>query len=167
MQINRLTNVGTNYVYTWPGGDQETFKFWVEYEACDGFGDDMQEHVIRIGFGEREAFGSLRQRIVVWIDRPVAIELTGADDFEVSGECLSVLQEHRIEGESLKNVRHPDDPVPQRYLMFEPVAMKSRIKGDRVPNAWAVAVNVADHRKMAALAALKNLERVWRQYDRE
>ena len=87
MRLLRVKDVGQNYKYKWPE-DVETFTNFVDYvaEGADG------EHQVRVGFTEREAYGKLRVRIVVWIDGYPHAEFLGADDCEKSGDVLSVIK---------------------------------------------------------------------------
>ena len=64
MHIIHVLQAGTNYEYTWPGGDSETYPTWIEYQARANNGT----HTVRIGFGTRPVYGQMRPRIVVWID---------------------------------------------------------------------------------------------------
>jgi hypothetical protein len=153
MQVVRVEAVGQDYVYQWPAG-QETFSWWVEYRART----TDRDHRVRVGFGTREVYGRERIRIVVWIDGNPSAEFFGADDFAESGEVLS---EVRVPGERGERIcRYPDEAVPERYLMFGPVGLPTRVRAQGVHNAWAVAASIADHHRMVVLAALRNLERV-------
>ncbi len=44
---------------------------------------------MKIGFGERYAYGKKRKRVVVWIDGHSEAQFLGAEDFGQSGEVLS------------------------------------------------------------------------------
>ncbi|GEM_PF-1649832 len=152
MQVLRIMNVGTNYQYKWPSGDTEIYKHWVEYVALDKRG----EHSVRIGFGRRPAYGKERVRVVVWIDDYPQAEFIGADDSETSGEVLS---EIKVPGERGERIcRYPDEPIPERYIMFNVVGLPLRVQAKGVHNAWAVSVNIADHKTMVAVAGLRCLE---------
>lgn len=155
MQIVRITGVGRDYDYQWPAG-AERYRYWVEYEARDAYAT----HHIRVGYGTRHAYGEDRERVVVWVDGRPAVEFAGADDFETTGEVVTVLKVPNESGPGERNVAFPDDPVPERYLLFAPVRHRSRIDGPRAPHAWGVVINVSDHHRFAAFAALRNLERV-------
>ena len=153
MQVISVQAVGQNFVYHWPGG-QETFTNWIEYRARAS----DREHLVRIGFGTRETYGRDRARVVVWVDGHPSAEFLEADDFAASGEVLS---EIRVAGDRGERIcRYPEEPVSERYIMFNPVGMRTRVTGSGVHNAWAVAANISDHQRMIALAALRNLERI-------
>jgi len=151
MQIVKITGVGRAFSYQWPGGQLEQYKRYVQYRAIDEEG----RHVIKIGFGMRTAYGDDRTRVVVWIDKRPEAEFVGADDFDLSGEVLS---EIKVRG-GQEICRYGTDPIPARYAPFHVVGLKNRINVKGVRNAWAVVANIADHRTMVALAALRRLEK--------
>ena len=96
-----------------------------------------------------------RTRVVIWIDEYPEAEFVGADDFDLSGDLLS---EIKVRG-GQEICKYGNDPVPARYAPFHVVDLKNRIRGKGVMNAWAVVANVADHKMMVALAALRRLEK--------
>jgi len=149
----KIADVGKNYIFKWPGGQKETYHYFVEYttKAEDG------RHVARLGFCERRVYGKDRIRIVIWIDEHPHAEFLGADDFKSSGEVLS---EIKIPGQIGERIcRYPRESVPERYAMFSLVGLPRRVKYKGVHKAWAVVANIADHRTLIALAGLKRLER--------
>jgi len=151
MRITNLKDVGTDYAYQWPVGI-ETFEHYIDYEAPDtGRG---KPHTIRIGFCKnRPTYGTNRIRIVVWIDGYPYAEFLGADDFEKSGEVLSVVKV------GSKDCSYIDDVIPERYVPFRVVGLKTRVSGKGTRNAWAIVANVTDHKTMVALAGLRRLEK--------
>ena len=152
MQIVSITQVTPGYEFRWPSGDIESYASSIEYRAVA----DDGEHLIRIGFGSRYAYGRERIRVVIWIDSYPQAEFVGADDFDTSGEVLS---EIIVPSDGSNRIcRYPDEPIPERYTMFNTVGLPIRIQAPRVHRAWAVAVNVADHKSMVAVAALRRLE---------
>lgn len=155
MQILGLVGLGENFKYNFPD-EEVTYPQWIEYLARDAFRD----HSIRLGFRRENVFGADRVRVVVWIDNNPSAEFTGADDFTISGDVISVLRVASEDGPGERNVRYPDEPVPERYQLFNPSEFRSRIDADRAPYAWCVASNIADHRRLAIFAALRNFERV-------
>jgi hypothetical protein len=150
MQITELFRVGGAFSYQWPK-DLEKFDRSVRYRAIDEDGI----HDIKIGFGIRKTYGEKRARIVVWIDKYPEAEFVGADDFKLSGDVLS---EIKVRG-GQEICRYGDDSIPARYAPFHVVGLKNRIRVKGVRNAWAVVANVADHKTMVALAALRRLEK--------
>ena len=152
MRVIRIESVGRDYEYQWPDGS-ETYDYYVDYS---GVAEDGQ-HKVRVGFGERPAFGGNRARVVVWIDGYPHAQFVGADDFEVSGEVLSEVKVPGDKGERM--CRYPEESIPERYVMFDTEGLPARIQGPRVPCVWAVVSNIADHRTMIALAALRRLEK--------
>jgi len=146
--------MGTQLTYEWPRpAGSEIFDHYVEYDAIS---EDCQ-HVVRIGFCKRSAYGKNRMRVVIWIDGHPHAEFVGADDFEKTGEVLSEIKVPGDIGERI--CRYPEQPVPERYVMFNITGMPTRIKGSRVRQAWAVVANIANHKTLIALAALRRLER--------
>ena len=149
MRILDTHAAGSNYVYRWPSGNEELYNQWVDYRAAGADG----EHHVRIGFGMRPTYGRDRKRVVVWLDQRPEAEFLAADDFEDSGEVLS---EIRIAG---KSCQYPGERIPERYTGLPVVGLPTRVTGRGVHNSWAVVANVADHRVLVALAALRRVER--------
>ena len=152
MRIIRIKDVGKNFMYKWPEGP-ETFDLFVDYEI----GSDDGKHDVRVGFCKRRTYGKDRARVVVWIDGHPHAEFLGADDFEKSGEILSEIKVPGAKGERM--LKYPEDPIPERYAMFNIVGLPLRVKGKGVHKAWAVVTNIADHETLITLAALRRLER--------
>ena len=154
MQIINVLQVGKDYQFKWPGGSIESYPAWVEYKARAEDGD----HTIRIGFGLRPTYGQERIRVVVWIDGHPHAEFLGADDFQESGEILSEIKIGGEVGERMCHYRV--DAIPERYTSFSTTGLITRINAKGVHDAWAVVANIADHKAIAALAALRRLERM-------
>jgi hypothetical protein len=152
MRIVDITQVGTGYKYQWPK-EVETYPKWIDYRAVAEDG----EHVIRIGATTRHTYGRERARVTVWVDGYPYAEFLGADDFDSSGEVLSEIRVRS--GEAKHTCCYPTEPVPARYAAFPLVGLPTRIHGLNVHQAWAAVVNIADHKTMAALAALRRRER--------
>lgn len=155
MHIIRINDVGKDFTYQWPSsGGKETFEYFIEYlaRAEDG------EHVVRVGFCKRFAYGKNRMRVVVWIDEYPHAEFLGGEDFEKSGDVLS---EIKIPGKIGERIcRFPEEPIPDRYAMFRIGGLPARVEGPKVHGAWAVVTNIANQKTMIALAALRRLERM-------
>ncbi len=153
MQIINVLETGADFTYRWPGGTSEAYPQWIRYRAVAADG----EHDVRIGFGTRATYGRPRCRVVVWIDGHPHAEFLGADDFERSGDVLS---EIKVPGEKGERIcRYPDEAVPERYSGLPVAGLTTRVSGSGVHNAWSVVANIADHRVLFALAALRRLER--------
>lgn len=152
MRIVGVKDAGRNFTYQWPEGT-ETYDCFVEYIVMDEDG----EHDVKIGFGKRHTYGRDRIRIVVWIDGHPHVEFLGADDFEQSGEVLSEIKVPGDVGERI--CRYPDEPIPERYSMFNVEGLPLRVQGAGVHGAWAVVATIADNKTLIALAALRRLER--------
>ena len=153
MQLLDLVAVGSDHVYRWPSGNEEPYPNWVQYRAWATDG----EHQVRIGFGTRTTYGQPRRRVVIWIDDHPHAEFLGADDFSRSGDVLCEIKVPGNTGERI--CRYPEEAIPERYSGLPVVGLPTRVASAGVHNAWAVVANVADHRTMFALAALRRLER--------
>ncbi|NQW19161.1 MAG: hypothetical protein HQ477_00325 [Chloroflexi bacterium] len=103
-----------------------------------------------------------RTRVTVWVDNNPSVEFGGTDDHDNTGDVIAQLEVSPNDGGQLIDLSYPLEPVPERFLMFSPVGYKTRVSGARTPNCWGVVANISDHRKLAAYAAMKNLERIWR-----
>ena len=152
MHIIGIKDAGRNFTYQWPEGT-ETYSYFVEYIAVHEDGT----HDIKIGFGNRHTYGRDRIRIVIWIDGHPHAEFLGADDFEQSGEVLSEIKVPGDVGERI--CRYLDEPIPERYAMFNVEGLPLRVQGSGVHRAWAVVASIAGHKTLVALAALRKLER--------
>jgi hypothetical protein len=153
MQLLDIAAVGLDHVYRWPSGNKEPYPHWIEYRAVGTDG----EHRVRIGFGVRSTYGRDRKRVVVWIDDHPQAEFLAADDFERSGDVLCEIKVPGDPGERI--CRYPEESIPERYSGLPTVGLPTRVPGPGVHNAWAVVANIADHRVLFALAALRRLER--------
>lgn len=152
MRVIKIKSVGGSFKYQWPEGT-EAFDNFVEYGAITEDG----EHNVKIGFGKRHTYGRDRIRVVIWIDDHPHAEFLGVDNFESSGEVLSEIKVPRDRGERI--CKYPDEPIPERYMMFRVEGLPVRVQGSGVHRAWAVVTNIADLQSLIALAALRRLER--------
>jgi hypothetical protein len=153
MQLLDVEATGTNHEYLWPSGDTEIYEHWIQYRAVSAEG----ERHIRIGFGTRPAYGQDRKRMVMWIDDYPHPEFLGDDDFEVTGNVLS---EIRVPGEKEQRIcRYAEESVPPRYADLNVVGLRTRVSSPNLHNAWAAVGNIADHKTLFALAALRLRER--------
>jgi len=155
MNIIKIKDAGKNYTYKWPTG-LETYDHYVRYLTRDEKG----EHDVIVAFGKSYTYGKDRIRVVVFIDGHPHAEFLGADDFESSGEVLTEIKVPGKKGE--RTCKYPNEPVPERYAAFNVVGLPLRVKGPRVRRAWAVVANIADHKTIVLLAALRRKER-WRK----
>lgn len=152
LKAMEVIKVDPNFVHSWADGDEE-FKM-IEYKASS----ERREHTIQIGYTLRNAYGEERARVIVFIDKYPYTEFVGADDFEKTGDVLSEIKV-ADENDRMIMCRYPEDRIPSRYSMFQVEGLPLRIKAKGVHNAWAVVVNLSDHRTMIALAALRKTER--------
>jgi len=116
-----------------------------------------RDHRFRVAIGWRDVYGENRARVVVFVDGHAEVEFFGADDFAISGEVLAEIKVPGDVGERI--CRYPEEAVPERYVMFNTVGLPVRASGKWLRGAWGVVVNIADHRTMIALAALRKRER--------
>lgn len=156
MRIIGIVGVGINFIYNWPPGpeNQENFDNFIDYQAIAEDG----EHRVRLGFCQRFTYERDRLRVVVWIDGHPHAEFLGADDFEKSGEVVAEIKVPGKRGERI--CRYPNEPIPERYTMFNVEGLKLRVRSKGVRGAWAVVANIGDHETMIALAGLRRLERM-------
>lgn len=153
MQLLDLQAVGRDYEQVWPDGTREVYPHWVEYRAVA----PDSEHRVRIGFGRRAVYGQDRKRVVVWIDDHPHAEFLGADDFDLSGDLLSEIKIPGQRGERI--CRYGEEAIPERYSGLPVVGLSTRVSGPNLRQAWAIVANIADHRTLCALGALRRLER--------
>jgi hypothetical protein len=151
MQILGIVEVTQNYQFRWPASTED-YANSILYLAMA----DDREHEIRIGFGNRDAYRRERPRVVIWIDNYPQAEFVGADDFDTSGEVLSEIIVPS--NGSSRICRYQEEPIPERYMMFNTVGLPVRIAARGVHRAWAVVANIADHRTMIAVASLRRHE---------
>ena len=153
MRVLNIIQVGTDYVHKWPSGNPEEFPNWIDYQAVAEDG----KHIVRVSFGIRPVYGRDRLRAIVWIDGHPHAQFFEADDFAASGDLLSEIKVRGEVGEII--CRYPEDAVPARYSPFHVVGLPTRVAGKGVHNAWAVVTNIADHKTLIDLAALRRVER--------
>jgi hypothetical protein len=152
MIVIDIKDIKKNITYDWPEGPQ-IYDFSIDYETVAEDG----KHNVRIGFCRKEIYGKERIRVTVWIDGYPHAEFLGADDFENSGEVLSEIKIPGDKGERI--LRYPEEPIPERYARFNVVGLPLRVQGPGIHKAWAVVANIADHKTLIDLAALRKLER--------
>lgn len=140
MQIVNLTDLGKNYKHEWPDRSVENYSSYVTYKTLSEKG----QHDVMVTFGKRHVYGKNRVRVLVIIDKHVHAEFLGADDFNKSGDVLSEIKVPGDKGERI--CRYPEEPVPERYTMFNTIGLPIRVKAKRTHNSWAVVSNIADHK---------------------
>lgn len=153
MKILSIKEVGTDFEYSWPKQQKEVFEHYIEYIGLF----EQGEFVIRIGYTIRNAYGRDRKRVVIWINGYPFAEFVGTDNFEYTGEVISEIK--------LKHNKtrlmccYPKDPVPPRYAMFNVQGIPTRVSGKYVHHAWGVVANIADHKTLISLAAMRQFEK--------
>src|SRR5262245_42231171 len=137
MQILDIAAVGTDHVYRWPSGHEETYPHWIEYRAVGADG----EHRVRTGFGTRATYGSSRKRVVIWIDGHLQAKFLAADDFDHPGDLLCAIKVPGKAGEQI--CRCPEEAIPERCSGLPMVGLPTRVSGSGVHNAWAIVARIA------------------------
>lgn len=59
----------------------------------------------------------------------------------------------------MRPAMYDDDVVTERYMMFRADSFKRRVQSKGVPDVWAVVSNIADHKTMISLAAMRRYEK--------
>jgi hypothetical protein len=153
MQIIKVKDTGRDFQYKWPDDTIENYPYWISYQPRS----DQGIREVLIAFGTREVFGKERARVIIFVNGFPQVEFFGADDFDYSGD---ILWEVKILGQTGERIcRYPIDPIPERYNIFNIVGLPNRIVAKDVHDAWAVVANVADHKTLIALTALRMEER--------
>lgn len=88
--------------------------------------------------------------MIVWIKGNPEVEFFGVDDFDLSGDVITVL---KLEGN--RNCRYPGEPIPIEYGAFSVVGFPTRVSASRARNKWGVVTNIADHRTMIHMGFLR------------
>jgi hypothetical protein len=153
MQVLSVIQAGGDFRHKWPDSSIEIFHTWIEYKVMSEDGP----HQVKIALGTRKVYGAERVRVLITIDGYPQAEFFGADDYAASGQVLSEIKIHAEVGERI--CRYPEDPLPERYTLFNVVGLPIRVQAKGVHNAWAVVANISDHKTMIALAALRKAER--------
>jgi hypothetical protein len=143
-----------NFKSQWPNGEA-TYPQWVDYVVAAPHGT----FVARTGFGVVKVYDLPRKRVILWKGQEALAEFVGADDFEQTGDVLSLIKISSDDGPGERNCRYPEEAIPERYASLPVVGFRNRITGARTARALAVAANVGDHRKLCALAGLRWQER--------
>jgi hypothetical protein len=120
VRILDLVASGKNHKHRWPIGDA-VFPQWVDYRVATPNG----EYVVRIGFADYDAYGRDRKRVIVFRGQDPLVEFVGADDFEQTGEVLSLIKFASADGPGERNCRYPGEAVPERYAAFNVVGFKT------------------------------------------
>jgi hypothetical protein len=153
MQIIGIKQTENNFQYRWPDSTIENYPDLVCYEVRS----DSGKCEAVVAFTTRKVYGQDRERVTIFIDGYPQAEFFGADDFDFSGEVLSEIKVSGEKGERM--CRYPEEAVPERYTIFNTVGLPNRVSGKGIHNAWAVVANIADHKTMISLAALRMEER--------
>jgi len=83
----KLVKVDSQYTYSWPDGSTEVYKAVIYNVVFSG-----QSREVLIGFTEREAYGAIRRRVVVFVDGHPEAEFCGTDDYDVTGRLVAIVR---------------------------------------------------------------------------
>lgn len=129
------------FTYRWP--DQaETFDSATELTITSA-GTTYQ---VRIARGDREAYGSLRRRMVIFVGSSPVAEAVGVDDHARSGMLAGLLW--NTEGRMVR----PGEPVPEVYDGFPLVSFIDQVTGPYARGGVAVHLREDDVGSWAAFA---------------
>lgn len=153
MRALDIIAVGIDYEFTWfDHGEHKVVNYphYIEYRV------QGVEDPARVGFGHETRYGCERRRVIVWVDGH-ATGFLGADDFKVTGEMV-----HGLYLPGQRAICRYTEPKPEDYSGLTLIEYKSSIRAPKVPHAWAVVANIADHATMirAAIARRGTLPQI-------
>lgn len=145
---SEFTKIG-EFDFQWPKNVEHFDTVFTILQAVDG------RHIkFRIGFGDREAAGKLRRRVVVWMDERPLVEFAGGDDYETNGLLASVIK--------LPNNKQltPYQNLPKEYKGFKVGRYDSIVRGPFASRNMAVVVHKDNLRAMLRHAIIRA---TWKQ----
>jgi uncharacterized HhH-GPD family protein len=141
-------HVRPGFTYRWP--DQaETFTSVTELTIASA-GSTYQ---VRIALCDREAYGSLRRRIVVFVGSAPVAEAVGVDDHHHSEALVGLLKD--ADGRMIR----PGDPVPEVYAGFPLVLFSDEVSGPYTRGGLAVRLRENDVVSWSAFALARTAVR--------
>jgi len=139
--------IGTrpHFTFHWPMGTEE-YSSVIEVTVPDsGY---FQVSKLYIAYGYREAFGSLRRRILVFRNEgDVLAEFVGVDRWIEDRRVATFLRR-----DGSKKYLRPADSVPSRYKAFSVIHSRSVITGPYAPQCLAAVIAEADLPSLVAVA---------------
>ncbi len=137
------------FEYAWPktGGGQYIERFNKAYETTREF--DGEQLTFKIGFGEREAAGFLRPRVVVWLENRALVEFAGGNNYKSNGLLASIIK--LPDGKQVSNYRK----VPADYAGFHIERYDSIVKGPYASKGLAIVVHKDDLESMLRHAMIR------------
>ena len=140
---SEFTKIG-EFDFQWPKNVEHFDTGFTVIQAVNG------RHIkFRIGFGNREAAGKKRCRVIVWIDERPLVEFAGGNDYESNGLLASVIK--------LPNNKQltPYQNLPKEYKDFKVARYDSIVRGPRASRNMAVVVHKGDLRTMLRHAIIR------------
>ena len=98
----------------------------------------MAQHEMKIGVGNRPAYGRMRRRIVAWVDGQPAVERVGADNYPHTGRLASLLK--RADGHLVR----PAEAPASGYDGFPVARLADIVTGPHVRDALAAHLHEQD-----------------------
>jgi uncharacterized HhH-GPD family protein len=134
-------HVRPGFTYRWP--DQtETFTSVTELTIASA----GRAYEVRIALCDREAYGSMRRRIVVFVGSSPTAEAVGVDDHHHSGALVGLLKD--ADGRMIR----PGEPVPEVYAGFPRVLASDEVSGPYARGGLAVRLPESDVVSWSAFA---------------
>lgn len=130
--------------FRWPVGEEHFDEGYETTRHIDGY-----TFTFRIGFGDREAAGQLRKRVVVWLGNRPLVEFAGANDYETSGLLASVVKSP----DGLQVVLNRD--LPDEYKEFNIDRYNSVVQGPYASGNLAIIVHKNDLESMLRHAIIR------------
>jgi len=137
------------FEYAWPktGGGQQIERFNKAYETTREF--NGEQLTFKIGFGEREAAGLLRPRVVVWLDNRALVEFAGGNNYKSDGLLASIIK--LPDGKQVSNYRK----VPADYTGFHIERYDSIVKGPYASKGLGIVAHKDDLESMIRHAMIR------------
>lgn len=145
IEVIRTVEIGPFEYQWWGRGMLERFsRGWDLEITADGERAD-----VRHGIGRRDAYGRSRVHSVTWVNGNPTVEGVEADDYERTGELLSV-----IKTPDKKHARTLTD-VPEAYRGFPKVTHRAEIDAPHSPTSLAVKLREDDLDSWVRLALVR------------
>lgn len=139
----------SSFSFRWPktGGGYSEEHFDEVYETTRQI--DGRTYTFRIGFGNREAAGRLRRRVVVWLGNRPLVEFAGGNDYETDGLLASVIKLP----DGLQVFFKKD--LPNEYKEFHVDSYSSIVRGPYASGNLAIVVHKNDLESMLRHAIIR------------
>ena len=145
----------TPFEFRWPDGKLEHYHSAFEADVTAG---DKQQHVV-IGYGERQAAGKERRRVVVFFGVPPrlvpVVEFTGTDDHAQTRRVASIIKDR-----SGHHVRQLEQ-LPPEYQTMSVAIYSDVVVGPNAARSVAVVVAEDERDVMARHALIRGGYKGW------